>query len=75
MFKVCEDELARKKRGCGRRRGSSDSFARVDYRKRVYYDDDAEREISISASLSLSIEEPPVVTSTVLGGARPTAAP
>lgn len=55
VLKCCEDELARKRahpsRGC-------EAFARVDYRKKIYFDDDAVRRASLSASLSLSIDAP-----------------
>lgn len=56
VLKCCEDELARKRKRCGRR--GSDPYARVDYRKKIFFDDDKVRKASISASLSLSIEEP-----------------
>jgi len=56
VLKCCEDELARKRKRCGRR--GSDPYARVDYRKKVFFDDDAARKASISASLSVSIEQP-----------------
>lgn len=55
VFRVCEDELARKKKHCNKRCGE-DEYVRVDYRKKVVYDDNEERELSVSGSLSLSID-------------------
>ncbi len=59
VLRVCEDELARKRKHSRRTYGEScDPYVRVDYRKKVFFNDDAKREFSASASLSLSIEEP-----------------
>lgn len=80
VLRCCEDELSRRRKHCRRRSyngGSYDPYCRVDYRKKIYYNDDAERRYSVSLSGSLSIEEEPVVTTTteVAGKSKPTKAP
>lgn len=75
VFRVCEDELARKKKHCNKRCGE-DEYVRVDYRKKVVYDDTDERELSVSGSLSISIDAevdcPVTVVATTIA---PTASP
>lgn len=80
VLKCCEDELSRRRKDCnyGQQQqqpyGCYDPYARVDYRKKVFYHDDAERRFSgsLSASISVDVEEPVTVT---VGGGAPTAKP
>lgn len=71
VLRVCEDELSRRRKGgCKDQRYYApdfDPYVRVDYRKKIYYNDEAERKFdaSLSASLSIDIEEDPTTTVTV----------
>jgi hypothetical protein len=79
VLRCCEDELSRRRKDCnyGQQQpyGTYDPYARVDYRKKIYYNDDAERRFSgsLSASLSVDVEEPVVTITTSV--AAPTARP
>jgi hypothetical protein len=78
VLRCCEDELSRRRKHPHRHNyqgGCYDPYVRVDYRKKVYFNDDAERRFSLSLSGSLSIEEEPVVTTCATAVAKVTTAP